>query len=65
MSRPCIRKYTKEQVKQALTIHPTREAVANKLGCSPSGVTRLIDVVFPDLKHLAAWKKKTKKIWGY
>jgi len=65
MSRPCIRKYAKEQVKQALEKHPTREAVSNLLGCSPSGVTRLIDKVFPDLKHLAKWKVKSKKIWGY
>ena len=53
MSRPCSRKYTKKQVSQALEKHPTREATANSLGCSPSGVTRLIDKVFPDLKHLA------------
>ena len=57
--------YQKEVVKKALERHPTRVAVALSLGCCETSVNRLIDRVFPDLKHLAKWKKKTKKIWGY
>jgi hypothetical protein len=58
------RVFTKEMVKAALEKHETRTAVALKLDCCPTTVNRLVDSVFPDLKHLAAWKKKTKKIWG-
>jgi DNA invertase Pin-like site-specific DNA recombinase len=57
--------YTKAQVKEALEKHETRAAVALALDCSVSTVSRLIDKTFPDLKHLAKWKIKSKKIWGY
>jgi O-phosphoseryl-tRNA(Cys) synthetase len=57
--------YTKEKVKAALEKHETRSAVALALDCSVSTVSRLIDKTFPDLKHLAKWKAKSKKIWGY
>jgi O-phosphoseryl-tRNA(Cys) synthetase len=57
--------YTREKVKAALERHEERAAVALALDCSVSTVSRLIDKTFPDLKHLARWKQKTKKIWGY
>jgi len=57
--------YTREKVKAALDRHDERAAVALALDCSVSTVSRLIDKTFPDLKHLAKWKRKTKKIWGY
>jgi O-phosphoseryl-tRNA(Cys) synthetase len=57
--------YTKARVKAALEKHETRAAVALALDCSVSTVSRLIDKTFPDLKHLAKWKIKSKKIWGY
>ena len=66
MSRVSIdRIYTRAQVKTALEKHDTRIAVAMSLDCCASTVSRLIDKTFPDLKHLAKWKVKSKKIWGY
>jgi hypothetical protein len=59
------RVYGKQQVREALERHPTRAAVALKLDCCPTTVNRLVDRVFPDLKPLAKWKQKTKKIWGW
>jgi O-phosphoseryl-tRNA(Cys) synthetase len=56
--------YTRDKVKASIEKHATRDAVAKALDCSVSTVSRLIDKTFPDLKHLAKWKEKSKKIWG-
>ena len=60
-------KYSKKDVETALKKHSKRVDVANKLGCSPSHVSKLIDQTYRELGHLAKWreiKKEKNKIWG-
>ena len=57
-------KYERSQVEQALKKHDKRIDVALSLGCSPTYVNRLINETYRDLKHLAKWKIKSKKIWN-